>query len=105
MAAASSQQQSGDEDPQAAAQAPPSMGASRSGGEGTVADTEAAEISTPEQPLRTAQSPEGVPIRIADPRPEEFAPGLDPELLELVQATAEIELAEADEPVRYGATS
>ena len=55
--------------------------------------------------LRTAQSPEGVPIRIADPRPEEFAPGLDPELLELVQATAEIELAEADEPVRYGATS
>ena len=55
--------------------------------------------------LRTAQAPEGVPIEIADPRPEEFSPGLDPELLELVQATAELELAEADEPIRYGPAS
>ena len=31
-------------------------------------------------------------------RPEEYAPGLDPELLKLVQATAELELADADDP-------
>jgi Mn-containing catalase len=36
--------------------------------------------------------PEGVPIEIARERPEEFAPGLDPELLELIQATAEQEM-------------
>ncbi len=36
--------------------------------------------------------PEGVPMTIAPDRPEEFAPGLDPDLLALVQATAEIEL-------------
>jgi Mn-containing catalase len=30
--------------------------------------------------------------------PEEFAPGLDPELLQLVQATAEIELDLPDQP-------
>ena len=36
--------------------------------------------------------PEGVPIAMAPERPEEFAPGLDPELLELIQATAEQEL-------------
>ena len=35
---------------------------------------------------------------IAVERPEEFGPGLDPELLELIQATAEIELEEADNP-------
>ncbi|MGW0891568.1 manganese catalase family protein [Saccharopolyspora sp. NPDC002578] len=57
------------------------------------------------QTLRTAQAPEGVPGDIAEPRPEEFSPGLDAELLELVQATAEIELAEAEEPIRYGPTS
>ena len=51
MAAASRQQQSDDEEPQAAAQAPSSMGVTRSAGEGTVAEAEAAEISTPEQPL------------------------------------------------------
>ncbi|SFT09426.1 Mn-containing catalase [Saccharopolyspora flava] len=61
--------------------------------------------SDPGKSLGTAQAPEGVPIDIADPRPEEFAPGLDRELLELVQATAELELAEADEPVRYGPVS
>jgi Mn-containing catalase len=36
--------------------------------------------------------PEGVPLEMAPERPEEFAPGLDPELLELIQATAEQEL-------------
>jgi Mn-containing catalase len=36
--------------------------------------------------------PEGVPIEIAPERPEEFAPGLDGELLELIQATAEQEM-------------
>ena len=48
--------------------------------------------------LSTEQMPTGFPMDIAVERPEEFAPGLDPELLELVQATAELELAEADEP-------
>lgn len=54
------------------------------------------------QTLRVAQAPEGVPMDIAAERPEEFSPGLDPQLLELIQATAEIEMAEADEPIRYG---
>jgi Mn-containing catalase len=45
--------------------------------------------------LSTAQMPEGgMPITIAPERREEFAPGLDPELLALIQATAEIEIAE-----------
>ena len=34
---------------------------------------------------------------------EEFAPGLDPDLLKLVQATAELELAEADDPMASSA--
>ncbi len=38
-------------------------------------------------------------------RPEEFARGLDPELLKLVQATAELELADADEPVKTSKNS
>ncbi|WP_433787458.1 manganese catalase family protein [Actinomycetospora sp. CA-101289] len=42
--------------------------------------------------LSTEQSPEGVPLEIAVERPEEFGPGLDAELMELVQATAEMEL-------------
>jgi len=42
------------------------------------------------------QAPEGVPIVISEERPEEFAPGLDPELLTLIQATADMELAEVD---------
>ncbi|GAB3285848.1 manganese catalase family protein [Parasphingorhabdus pacifica] len=54
--------------------------------------------------LSTAQAPEGVPLEIAPERPEEFAPGLDPELMQLIQATAEQELAQADEPTRYGPT-
>jgi Mn-containing catalase len=48
--------------------------------------------------LTTEQAPEGFPMDIAVERPEEFGPGLDPELLKLVQATAEIELEEADNP-------
>jgi Mn-containing catalase len=50
--------------------------------------------------LSTEQMPDGMgaPLTIADERPEEFGPGLDPELLKLVQATAELELAEADRP-------
>ena len=42
------------------------------------------------------QAPEGVPIVIAEERLEEFAPGLDPELLTLIQATADMELADID---------
>ena len=48
--------------------------------------------------LSTEQMPEGFPMDIAVERPEEFAPGLDPDLLKLVQATAELELADADDP-------
>jgi len=49
--------------------------------------------------LTTEQMPEGFPMDIGVERPEEFAPGLDPDLLKLVQATAELELAEADDPM------
>ncbi|MCW2811097.1 MAG: ydbD, partial [Friedmanniella sp.] len=42
--------------------------------------------------LSTAVMPEGVPITIAPERREEFSPGLDPELLALIQATAEVEI-------------
>jgi Mn-containing catalase len=38
-----------------------------------------------------------VPITISPERREEFSPGLDAELLALIQATAEIEIAAADE--------
>ncbi len=48
--------------------------------------------------LSTAIMPEGVPIKIAPERREEFSPGLDPELLALIQATAEVELKHADQP-------
>jgi len=48
--------------------------------------------------LSTEQMPDGFPMDIAVERPEEFAPGLDPALLELVQQTAELELADADSP-------
>lgn len=41
-----------------------------------------------------------MPSTIAEERFEEFAPGLDPELLSLIQATADIEMAEV-QPV-YG---
>jgi Mn-containing catalase len=42
--------------------------------------------------------PGGFPMTISPERREEFAPGLDPELLALIQATAEAELAEANNP-------
>ena len=48
--------------------------------------------------LSTEQMPEGFPMDIAVERPEEFSPGLDPDLLKLVQATAELELELADAP-------
>ena len=44
----------------------------------------------------TQQAPAGVPSMIAPERLEEFAPGLDPELLALIQATADLELADVD---------
>ena len=49
--------------------------------------------------LTTETMPEGFPMDIAVDRPEEFAPGLDPELLALVQATAELEIKDADDPM------
>ena len=42
--------------------------------------------------LSTALMPEGVPVTIAPERREEFSPGLDAELLSLIQATAEVEM-------------
>jgi Mn-containing catalase len=48
--------------------------------------------------LRTDVMPEGAPMTISPERREEFSPGLDPELLALIQATAEVELQEADNP-------
>jgi len=42
--------------------------------------------------LSTEQAPEGVPYQIAVERPEEFGPGLDPELMEMVAAVAEMEM-------------
>ncbi|MBY6685489.1 manganese catalase family protein [Rhodococcus sp. BP-149] len=42
------------------------------------------------------QAPAGAPLDIAPERPEEFAPGLDPELMELIQQTAEMEMADID---------
>lgn len=53
--------------------------------------------------LSTEQAPDGAPMDIATERPEEFGPGLDPELLELVQATAEMELNTPEG--QWGATS
>jgi len=53
--------------------------------------------------LTTEQMPEGFPMDIAVERPEEFGPGLDPDLLKLVQATAELELELADEPAKASA--
>ena len=41
--------------------------------------------------------PDGVPMTISPERKEEFSPGLDPELLALIQATAEVELKAAEE--------
>src|SRR6187551_40527 len=43
--------------------------------------------------LSTAVMPQGFPMTIAPERREEFSPGLDKELLALIQATAEVEIA------------
>jgi Mn-containing catalase len=48
--------------------------------------------------LAVEQMPEGFPMDIAVERPEEFAPGLDPGLMELVQQTAEMEMEQAGQP-------
>lgn len=44
----------------------------------------------------TEQAPEGGPLTIAPERPEEFAPGADAELRALIEATAEMEMADID---------
>ncbi|MCS6562928.1 MULTISPECIES: manganese catalase family protein [Curtobacterium] len=49
----------------------------------------------------TEQAPIGVPSFIAEERLEEFAPGLDADLLALIQQTAELELDQAETPI-YG---
>lgn len=46
--------------------------------------------------LSTGYMPQGVPITIAPERREEFSPGLDPELLALIQATAEVAIKAED---------
>ncbi|MEU0494799.1 manganese catalase family protein [Mycobacterium sp. NPDC006124] len=46
--------------------------------------------------LSTAVMPEGYPMTIAPERREEFSPGLDKDLLALIQATAEAEIAGND---------
>ena len=43
------------------------------------------------------QMPQGVPLTIASERMEEFSPGLDKDLLALLQATAEMEMAEVQQ--------
>jgi len=45
--------------------------------------------------LTTAVMPEGAPLQMAPERREEFSPGLDPELLAMVQAVAEMEVRDA----------
>jgi Mn-containing catalase len=48
--------------------------------------------------LTTAVMPDGVLMTISPERREEFSPGLDKELLALIQATAEVEMRNADAP-------
>ena len=48
--------------------------------------------------LSTAVMPEGFPMAISPERRAEFSPGLDSELLALIQATAEMETQHADAP-------
>jgi Mn-containing catalase len=48
--------------------------------------------------LKTAIMPDGVPIEIASEPREEFSPGLDAELLQMIHPTAEQELRKVDEP-------
>ncbi|HYO33666.1 MAG TPA: manganese catalase family protein [Nocardioidaceae bacterium] len=47
--------------------------------------------------LTTAFMPDGVPMEIAPERREEFSPGLDPELLALIQAVAEQEIRDVEQ--------
>ena len=42
------------------------------------------------------QAPAGAPMEISPERLEEFAPGLDTDLMELIQQTAEMEMADID---------
>ena len=42
--------------------------------------------------------PEGFPMSMSPEHREEFAPGLDADLLALIQATAEVEMKDADNP-------
>jgi Mn-containing catalase len=51
----------------------------------------------------TEQAPQGVPSTISPERLEEFSPGLDKDLLALIQQTAEMELADVES--FYGPTS
>jgi len=51
----------------------------------------------------TEQAPQGVPSTISPERLEEFSPGLDADLLELIQATADLELQEIES--YYGPTA
>jgi Mn-containing catalase len=48
--------------------------------------------------LKTAIMADGVPIEIAPELREEYSPGLDAELLQMIQATAEQELRKVDKP-------
>ena len=48
--------------------------------------------------LSTEVMPEGFPMAMSPERREEFAPGLDADLLALIQATAEVEIKAADNP-------
>jgi len=48
--------------------------------------------------LTTDVMPDGFPMTMSPERKEEFAPGLDPELLALIQAVAEQELQDANNP-------
>ncbi len=48
--------------------------------------------------LTTEFMPEGFPMAMSPERREEFSPGLDPELLALIQATAEVEISAAGKP-------
>ncbi|MGJ0386619.1 manganese catalase family protein [Paenarthrobacter nicotinovorans] len=54
--------------------------------------------------LSTEQMPDGFPMTMSAERKEEFAPGIDPELLALIQATAEQEMKDADSPKEAAAT-
>ena len=64
----------------------------------------AAPASTDGGTLTIEKMPDGAPMEMAVERPEEFSPGLDPDLLALVQATAELEVKDADDPMAASST-